>query len=61
MRGQVELIRELAERIEWREPDGLARWIESSFGWRRPRTSDEAAWAIEGLKAMCKAAGRWAG
>ena len=60
MRGQTELIRELAGRIEWREEDGLARWMESSFGWRRPRTSDEAGQAIQGLKAMCRRAGRWA-
>lgn len=58
--AQRDLVRELEGRIEWREPDGARRWMRASFGWERPRSIEEAAEAIEGLKAMCRRAGRWA-
>lgn len=58
--AQRDLVRELEGRIEWREPDGARRWMKASFGWERPRSIEEAAEAIEGLKAMCRRAGRWA-
>ena len=58
--AQRDLVRELEGRIGWREPDGARRWMKASFGWERPRSVEEAAEAIEGLKAMCRRAGRWA-
>lgn len=60
-KAQRALIEELAERVEWREEDGLARWLRSSLGIGAARTAAEADAAIEGLKAMCRRAGRWAG
>lgn len=59
-RAQRALIEELAERVEWREDDGLARWLETSLGIGAVRTEAEADAAIEALKAMCRRAGRWA-
>ena len=60
-KAQRALIGELAERVEWREEDGLARWLEASLGVGAVRTAAEADAAIEGLKAMCRRAGRWSG
>lgn len=59
-KAQRALIAELAERVEWREPDGLARWLLAQ-GVAEVRTAKEADAAIEGLKAMCRRAGRFAG
>ena len=59
-RAQRELIEELAGRVEWREEDGLARWMRASLGIDAARTDGEAADVIEGLKAMLRRAGRWA-
>ena len=57
--AQRSLIAELAGRVTWRDRDGLSRWMTASFGWRRPRTRQDAAQAIEALKAMCRRDGRW--
>lgn len=59
-KAQRALIGELAERVEWREEDGLARWMRASLGIDAARTDGEAADVIEGLKAMLRRAGRWA-
>lgn len=58
--AQRALIAELAERVEWRG-GGLEAWTLASYGYRRPRTVEEAGCVIEGLKAMCARSGRWAG
>ena len=58
--AQTALIEELSGRVEWREPDGAARWMLASFGWCRPRTVEDAAAVIEGLKSLCRQEGRWA-
>lgn len=59
--AQRALIAELAERVDWRDGGGLEAWTRASFGWRRPRSPAEAALVIEGLKAMLRRDGRWAG
>lgn len=59
--AQRALIAELAERVDWRCGDGLEAWTQSCFGWRRPRSPEEASLVIEGLKALCRRSGRWAG
>ena len=59
--AQRALIAELAERVDWRGGGGLEAWTRASFGWPRPRAPEEAALVIEGLKAMLRRDGRWAG
>lgn len=58
--AQRALIAELADRVEWRQPDGLKRWSRAHFGWPRPTSPEDAARVIEGLKQLCRRAGRWA-
>lgn len=57
-RAQRELIEELAGRVEWREENGLARWMRANHGIDAARTDGEASAVIEGLKAMLRRAGR---
>ena len=59
--AQRRLIADLAGRVEWREGEGFERWLASSHGLRAVRTAAEASGVIEGLKRMCRAAGRWRG
>lgn len=59
--AQRRYIAELAERVEWRAGGGLAAWMKASLGIEAVRTVEEASAVIEGLKAMCRRAGRHAG
>ena len=50
--AQRALIEGLAGEIDWREPDGYRRWLQSNMSLERVASAEQAARVIQGLLAM---------
>ena len=52
--AQHRLIGELRDEVDWREPDGYARWLQKNMSLARVASADQARRVIEGLKAILR-------
>jgi len=55
-RAELNKIAALSYLVEWRQENGLHRWIEARFGLKKVKTAREAFTVIEALKGMISAA-----